>query len=167
MNRRVISEISRVKELMGVINENIESVLTGGKVLRKGSKGPDVEKLQKLLIKMGYDLGDFGPNKDGVDGSFGPTVDKIIREFQDKNGLKVDGKVGKNTLSSMISFGIQKIPDFLKISLIKLVLERQLWYAIENLFGGEKDKSPKDHFVFYFAFPGYQPKFDKTNRGWL
>ena len=151
---------------MGVINENIESVLTGGKVLRKGSKGPDVEKLQKLLIEMGYDLGDFGPNKDGVDGSFGPTVDKIVRDFQGKNGLTVDGKVGKNTLSSMIAFGAQKIPDFENFT-DSIGIGASVMDAFENLFGGEKDKSPKDHFVFYFAFPGYQPKFDKTNRGWF
>ena len=164
MNRRVISEISRVKELMGVINENIESVLTGGKVLRKGSKGPDVEKLQKLLIEMGYDLGDFGPNKDGVDGSFGPTVDKIIREFQNENGLKVDGKVGKDTLSKMISVGSSVIPDFtnfLKSVGFKIDTVADLLGGISDLFSG--DKKVKDHFVIYFAFPGYQPRFDETD----
>ena len=166
MHRKVISEISRVKELMGVINENIESVLTGGRILRKGSTGPDVEKLQKLLIEMGYDLGEFGPNKDGVDGKFGPTLDKIVRDFQGENGLTVDGKVGKNTLSSMIAFGAQKIPDFENFT-DSIGIGASFMDAFENLFGDEKDKSPKDHFVFYFAFPGYQPKFDKTNRGWF
>ena len=154
MNRKVISEISRVKELMGVINEDIESVLTQGKVLSKGSKGSDVEKLQKLLIKMGNDLGEFGPNKDGVDGSFGPTVDKIVRGFQEQNDLKVDGKVGKNTLSKMISVGQSKIPKFTNfLDNIGFNLD-----IIGDIFG--KSKDTKNHFVIYFAFPNYQPKFD-------
>ena len=169
MNRKVISEISRVKELMGVINENIESVLTGGKVLRKGSRGPDVEKLQKLLIEMGYDLGEFGPNKDGVDGSFGPTVDKIVREFQGQNDLKVDGKVGKDTLSKMISVGQSKIPnffDFLDNIGLNIDTIGGLMTGLENLMGGTKEK--KDHFVVYFAFPSYQPRFDEGNEdGWI
>jgi len=164
MNRKVISEISRVKELMGVINENIESVLEGGKVLRKGSRGPDVEKLQKLLIEMGYDLGEFGPNKDGVDGSFGPTVDKIVREFQGQNDLKVDGKVGKDTLSKMISVGQSKIPNFFNfLDDIGLNIDTigGLVTGLEKLMGGTKEG--KDHFVIYFAFPGYQPRFDETD----
>ena len=168
MNRKVINEISRVKEIMGVINENIESVLEGGKILRKGNRGPDVEKLQKLLIEMGYDLGEFGPNKDGVDGSFGPTVDKIVREFQGQNDLKVDGKVGKDTLSKMISVGQSKIPNFFNfLDDIGFNIDTisGLMTGLEKLMGGTKEK--KDHFVFYFAFPGYQPKYDKTNRGWI
>jgi hypothetical protein len=169
MNRKVISEISRVKELMGVVNENIESVLKGGKVLRRGSKGPDVEKLQKLLIEMGYDLGDFGPNKDGVDGSFGPTVDKIIREFQGKNDLKVDGKVGKDTLSKMISVGQSTIPNFTSVldSIgISIDTVKDLLSGIGSLFGGTEPDKTKDHFVFYFSFPGYEPRYDGSG-GWF
>lgn len=173
MNRRVISEVSRVKELMGVINENIESVLEGGKILRKGNRGPDVEKLQKLLIEMGYDLGDFGPNKDGVDGAFGGTVDKIVREFQNDNGLKVDGKVGKDTLSKMITVGQSKIPNFfdflgdigLNIDTIG-GLGAAVGIGLEKLMGGTDES--KNHFVLYFAFPGYQPRFDEGNEdGWI
>ena len=169
MNRKVISEISRVKEIMGVINENIESVLKGGKVLRRGSKGPDVEKLQKLLIKMGYDLGDFGPNKDGVDGSFGGTVDGIVRKFQGENDLKVDGKVGKNTLSKMLTVGSDVIPNFLNfLGDIGLNVDTvsKMITGLSNLFGGSN--KVKDHFVVYFAFPGYQPRFDEGNEdGWI
>ena len=174
MNRRVISEISRVKELMGVINENIESVLTGGKILRKGSGGSDVEKLQQILIKMGYDLGEFGPNKDGVDGKFGNTMDRAVRDFQGKNDLKVDGKVGKNTLSKMISVGQEKVSNFssfldtigISMDSINSLLSATLGVG-GKLFGGEEPDESKDHFVFYFVFPKYQPKFDKANSNWF
>lgn len=32
---------------------------------------PEVEKLQNILISKGYNIGSFGPNKDGVDGKYG------------------------------------------------------------------------------------------------
>ena len=33
-------------------------------------------KVQQALVDRGYDLGEFGPNKDGVDGKYG---DKTAR----------------------------------------------------------------------------------------
>lgn len=165
MNKNILSEISRMKEIMGLLNENIESVLEGGKVLKRGNRGPDVEKLQKILIEMGYDLGEFGPNKDGVDGIFGGTMDKIVREFQDKQGLKVDGKVGKNTLTKMLSVGQSLIPDFSNFLNAVGIAPSIIKPMINKLFNG--DDSDKDHFVFYFAFPGYEPKFDEVNKGWF
>jgi len=35
-------------------------------MLRKGSEGPEVSKLQRILLELGYDL-----NENGVDGNFG------------------------------------------------------------------------------------------------
>jgi hypothetical protein len=41
-------------------------------VLKQGSEGAEVEELQKkLIVKYGQDLGEFGDNKDGIDGIFG------------------------------------------------------------------------------------------------
>lgn len=60
--------------------------------LGKGDKGEDVKKLQEQLIKLGYSLPNYG-----ADGDFGNETDLAVRKFQAKNGLKVDGIVGKNT----------------------------------------------------------------------
>lgn len=49
----------------------------------KGSKETeDVKLLQEALKKLGYDIGTFGPNKDGIDGDFGSTTEKNIKLFQ-------------------------------------------------------------------------------------
>ena len=47
-------------------------------LLKNGSKGGDVKKLQE---KLGLT----------VDGSFGPGTEKAVKEWQSKNGLTVDG----------------------------------------------------------------------------
>jgi len=67
--------------------KNLKS--TGKGVLKKGSRGARVRKLQQDLKDAGYDV--------EVDGIFGKGTDKAVREFQKANGLTVDGVVGTNT----------------------------------------------------------------------
>lgn len=57
-------------------------------VLKKGSKGKDVEKLQETLNKAGAKP----PLK--VDGIFGPITEGQVKTFQKKYKLKADGQVG-------------------------------------------------------------------------
>ena len=58
-----------------------------------GSSGGDVKKLQEALNKNGYKL--------DVDGQFGPKTQSAVKDYQKKNGLAVDGIVGKNTWSKL------------------------------------------------------------------
>ena len=66
-----------------------------------------VKNLQIILKKLGHELGNFGPNGDGIDGKFGNKTRTAVVEFQgthvDVNGnkLRVDGKVGKLTAESL------------------------------------------------------------------
>lgn len=65
-------------------------------VLKKGSKGKDVEKLQELLNKFGIKP----PLK--VDGIFGPVTEKALRAAQGKLKLeKVDGMAGDYTMAAL------------------------------------------------------------------
>jgi len=48
---------------------------------------PEVEKIQKILVKKGYDLGKFGPNQDGVDGKMGSLTKKA---YEKEFGKKLD-----------------------------------------------------------------------------
>lgn len=48
-----------------------------------------VKYLQKSMKILGYNL--------DADGYFGPGTEKAVKEFQQKNGLAVDGSVGPNT----------------------------------------------------------------------
>ncbi|ENF8746629.1 type VI secretion system tip protein VgrG [Vibrio fluvialis] len=71
---------------------------------KTGSKGQEVESIQKALIKLGFDLGTYG-----ADGSFGSTTERQVKMFQqsytpshsthpDYKVGKVDGIVGQGTL---------------------------------------------------------------------
>lgn len=59
-------------------------------LLKNGSKGEDVKTLQRLL--GGVD----------VDGKFGSKTEAAVKEFQQKNKLKVDGKVGPETWGKLL-----------------------------------------------------------------
>ena len=57
-------------------------------LLKVGSKGDDVKKLQTKL----------GTTSDG---NFGPGTEKLVKEWQTKNGLTADGIVGEGTWKKM------------------------------------------------------------------
>jgi putative chitinase len=57
-------------------------------LLKVGSKGDDVKKLQE---KLGT----------AADGSFGPGTEKLVKEWQAANGLKADGIVGDGTWAKL------------------------------------------------------------------
>ncbi len=70
---------------------------TGGivmEVLKRGSTGPEVVKLQERLNQAGYDL--------VADGDFGPATEAVVKDFQEKYGLGIDGIVGEATLARLI-----------------------------------------------------------------
>ena len=64
--------------------------LTGN--LRRGSRGPEVEQLQRALGFQGAD----------VDGQFGPRTEQAVRTFQQNQGLQVDGIVGRQTYNKIL-----------------------------------------------------------------
>lgn len=70
--------------------------LPGDRLLRKGSKGDDVRRLQSLLIGAGYALPRFG-----TDGSFGSETESAVILFQQENGLTPDGICGPATMAAL------------------------------------------------------------------
>ena len=57
-------------------------------ILKNGSKGEEVKKLQeKLGLKP--------------DGHFGPNTEKVVKEWQHKNGLVADGVIGPTSLAKL------------------------------------------------------------------
>lgn len=74
------------------------------RVLRRGTKGADVKRLQSEFNRVfpGYP----GP-KLVVDGDFGPTTEKHVREFQRRAGLTDDGVVGPKTRARLKSMGVR------------------------------------------------------------
>lgn len=61
---------------------------------RYGSRGTEVRQIQTKLKNWGY-------YKGSVDGIFGYQTYQGVRYFQSKNGLKVDGIAGPQTLAAM------------------------------------------------------------------
>jgi peptidoglycan L-alanyl-D-glutamate endopeptidase CwlK len=60
-------------------------------LLKRGAHGDAVKKLQEQLVI-------------GADGKFGPRTEKAVRDYQKKNGLVDDGRVGPATLAHMKLF---------------------------------------------------------------
>lgn len=50
-----------------------------------------VKAIQTCLKQLGYDVGRFGPNHDGIDGDYGKTCERAVKSFQ--QNLKLIGKV--------------------------------------------------------------------------
>lgn len=71
--------------------------------LRNGSSGDDVIELQKKLNEVGYTL--------DVDGNFGSKTEEAVRDYQQKNGLTVDGIVGTNTWGSLTGGNTATTPE--------------------------------------------------------
>ena len=67
-------------------------------LLKVGSKGDDVKKLQ---TKLGLT----------ADGSFGPNTEKKVKEWQQANGLTADGIVGDGTWSKMFGSTPQVVKE--------------------------------------------------------
>lgn len=64
-------------------------------LVKKGSKGDAVKKLQQILNSKGYKL--------TVDGDFGPATEAAVKAYQAANHLEVDGEVGEKTWASLFA----------------------------------------------------------------
>lgn len=67
-------------------------------VLRLGKRGERVEKLQRALKALGYDI-------DGIDGRFGDDTRDAVKDFQASHKLKSDGVAGPDTLRAIAGGG--------------------------------------------------------------
>lgn len=62
----------------------------------RGRKGTEVADIQKALLALGYSL-----PKHGVDGLRGSETSNAVKDFQQDNGLKVDGDPGPETVAKL------------------------------------------------------------------
>ena len=100
-------------------------------------RGPEVTRLQEILLALGYDLG-----SDGSDGIYGPVTAEAVRMLQRKHGLISDGAVGNLEtwpfLKETWQVQVKKNPS--TIPAIHFV-DRRGQHAPPNLYS--KDKSPR------------------------
>lgn len=72
------------------------------KIIRKGSRGPDVRRWQDFLIGTGAKL--------HADGKFGPATERATKKWQRANGLTADGLVGNATLGRAMAERFEAVP---------------------------------------------------------
>lgn len=68
----------------------------GDRILRYGSEGKDVQTMQEMLIRLGYDLGKYG-----ADGDFGDCTELAVTAFQTAAGISSDGECGPVTWAAL------------------------------------------------------------------
>lgn len=95
----------------------------------------DVMIVQRLLKKEGFDLGKYGPNKDGIDGDCGKTTQKHIKQFQTDKGIEATGNIEPasatwNALSGETVIDEAKEAALKKIAELKALLQQ--WFGIVN-----------------------------------
>lgn len=63
-------------------------------VAKRGDNSPYIADLQKMLVRKGWSI--------STDGAFGPKTEQAVKEFQQKNGLKVTGQIDTDTLNKLM-----------------------------------------------------------------
>lgn len=77
----------------------------------KGEKDQKaVEVLQTCFVELGFEMPRSTKPSGLLDGVFGQETDAVVKRFQQANGLKADGIVGRNTLARLddIFGGLEK-----------------------------------------------------------
>lgn len=66
-----------------------------GSIIGMGARGENVVKIQKELIRRGYNV------PGGADGQYGSGCRETVKKFQSDSGLEIDGVVGKRTWNAL------------------------------------------------------------------
>lgn len=99
--------------------ENIDAGQDAASVLCKGCSGAKVTELQKNLVKLGYDLGTYGEEKDGVDGDFGSKTEEALKQFQASHGLPITGQYGEED-EKMMTIALSGAPEQKKTPKVRI-----------------------------------------------
>lgn len=93
----IINEIASDADDFGGSQNSVNSEIVNFNNTAPRSQKENMKEIQRKLKSLGYNLGTYGPNKDGVDGNYGNRTLTAIKSFQTKNGIKSTGWVGTVT----------------------------------------------------------------------
>ena len=134
--------------------------------LRRGSRGTEVQELQRLLVKWGYS---HGP----IDGIFGIKTEQAVIQFQRNRGLTADGIVGALTwraLQSQSQVGYQMYTIQAGDTFYKIALSFKI--SISSLLAANPGVDPNHLSIGHqiripVPSPGPKPGLTRTVCGWL
>jgi peptidoglycan hydrolase-like protein with peptidoglycan-binding domain len=69
-------------------------VLLHREPMRPGDEGAHVVRLQKALVRLGYDVGP-------IDGKYGSELSQVVAAFQRDHDLLADGIAGRRTIRTL------------------------------------------------------------------
>jgi hypothetical protein len=69
-----------------------------------GQKQIGFAPMQWMLVMLGYNLGNYGPNKDGVDGNWGERSQRALNKFRDSQHLSIQGQPTLYDALALIEF---------------------------------------------------------------
>lgn len=117
------------------------------KTYAKGSsEREDIKLIQEALKKLGFNIGAFGANKDGIDGDYGSTTEDNIKLFQQKYSEDKTKKPPKGITN--VSLTRSKPAKYSYILLLPLevngIVNRETLIAMDQaLVSGWKYKEPE------------------------
>ncbi len=65
------------------------------------TKKDSVGLIQQALVDLGFDIGHWGPRKDGVDREYGPDTESGVRAFQNTRSITPTGVMNQDTLKCL------------------------------------------------------------------
>lgn len=98
MKRRIFAFILAITAIFMIHIQTAYAI-----VLREGSRGTEVTRIQQRLIELGF----LSTRATGV---FGPATKNAVIRFQRANGLTADGVVGRSTTSALFPATTSRAP---------------------------------------------------------
>lgn len=94
-------------------NARLEKAFDNDPPLGIGESGVAVRLVQEGLAADGFEMPASTKQTGGLDGVFGEETFRVVKEFQIKHGLDVDGIVGRQTMGRLDGLALQgqRLPD--------------------------------------------------------
>ncbi len=135
----------------------------------KGDQGDDIKAIQDRLYQLGYLL-------NRGDGDFGEATEAAVRKMQERNGIGIDGAVGKESIGLLYSdevkpnlIGLGEQSDLVKKYQQRLIDLGYLREEADGNFGGATERavrefqSRNDQIVDGFLGPDTREAMDSSN----
>jgi len=95
---------------------------------RLGDKGAAIQEIQQALAASGYDI--------AVDGDFGPATESALRDYQEKNGMEVDGLAGPAVYEALLGRDFPEVSRGLTSVNRRIVSMAMQYMGVPYVYGG-------------------------------